>query len=147
MIVTNTSPHFYPYKDGVRRRKLWWNHCVSLKYCIVDKRTIWQLSATFIFSWPYKYKCDWFPKWLRLYFCKIFITLAAKVALWVAKRRHENRKWLVSSIPSLQRHTPEGVSMNLWHVLWYLKELKPTLNWKRYWSPKGDHVYQKCFLS
>ena len=56
----------------------------------------------------------------------------------VANKWQKNMKWFVSSIPWLHRHLPEGVSMKLWHFLWYLKELKPTLSWKRYRSPKGS---------
>ena len=40
------------------------------------------------------YRCDWFPKWFRLYFCKICITLLAKVARGIAKKGHKNRKWI-----------------------------------------------------
>ena len=83
-------------------------------------------------------QCDWFPKWVRRYFCKIAITVIAEVALRVAKKVHKNKKWLVSSIPWLQRNFSEGVSMKLWRYFFlYLKELRPTLSWKRYRSPKG----------
>ena len=95
------------------------------------------LSAKFMIWFPYKYRCDWFPKWFSLYFCNLCITLLAKVTLWVAKKGHENKKWLVSSMPWPQRHLSEGLSMKLWLYLWYLKRLNPTLNWRRYLSPKG----------
>ena len=114
-------------------------------YFIVDKR-IFLLSAKFMVWCPYRYRCDWFAKWFRLYFCKICITLLAKVALWAAKKGHENKKWLVSSIPWLQRHISEGVSIKLWHFLWYLKKLKPTLNWRRYRSPKGSWIPKMFFF-
>ena len=118
---------------GVRARKQSYieKRRLSFMYFIVDKMII-LLSARFMIGWPYIYRCDWFPKWFRLYFCKICITLLAKVALWIAKKGHKNRKWLVSLIPLLQRHISEGVSMKLWHFLWYLKGLRPTLNWSRY---------------
>ena len=115
-------------------------------YFIVDK-IIFLLSAKFMVGWPYRYRCDWFPKWFRLYFCKICITLLAKVALWGANKGHKNKKWLVSSIPWLQRHISEGVSMKLWDFLWYFKKLKPTLNCRRYRSPKGSCIPKMFFFS
>ena len=57
---------------GIRR--------VSFMYFIVDKR-IFLSSAKFTVGCPYRYRCDWFPKRFRLYFCRICITLLAKVAL------------------------------------------------------------------
>ena len=122
---------------GARKQSYIEKRRLSFMYFIVDKMII-LLSARFMIGWPYIYRCDWFPKWFRLYFCKICITLLAKVALWIAKKGHKNRKWLVSSIPLLQRHISEGVSMKLWHFLWYLKGLRPTLNWSRYRSPNGS---------
>ena len=64
-------------RDYVEKRR------VSFMSLIVDKR-IFLLSAKFIVRCPYKYKCGWFPKLFRLYFCRISITLAARVALLVA---------------------------------------------------------------
>ena len=93
---------------------------------------------------PYRYRCDLFPKWVILYFCKIAITL---IALTVAKKGHKNKKWLVSSIPSLQRHISVGMSMKLWRFLWHLKELKPILSWKMYRSPKGSCIPKMHFFS
>ena len=114
-------------------------------YFIVDRR-IFLLSAKFMVWCPYRYRCDWFPKWFRLYFCRICITLLAKVALWATKNGHENKKWLVSSIPWVKRHLSEGVSMKLWRFLWYLKKLKPTLYWVRYRSPKGSCIPKMFFF-
>ena len=53
---------------------------VSFMYFIVDKR-IFLLSARLTVGCPYRYRCDWFPKRSRLYFCRIGITLLANVAL------------------------------------------------------------------
>ena len=114
-------------------------------YSIVDKR-IFLWSAKLMVGCPYRYRCDWFPIWVRLYFCKIAITVIAKVALRVANKGHKNKKWLVSSILCLQRHLSEGVSMKLWRLLWYLKELKPTLSWKRYRSHKGSCIPKRLFF-
>ena len=79
-------------------------------------------------------------------FCKISITLVAKVALWAANKGHKHKKWLISSIPWLQRHISEGVSMKLWHFLWNIKQLKTTLYWRRYRSPKGVMYTKNVFF-
>ena len=118
---------------------------VSFMYFIVAK-IIFLLSLKFMVWWPYRYRRDWFPRPFRLYFCRICIILLAKVILWSAKKGHENKKWLVSSIPWLQRHLSEGVSMKLWRFLWCLNRLRPTLNWRRYQVLQG-HVYQMFFSS
>ena len=114
-------------------------------YSIVDKR-IFLLSAKLMAWYQYRCMCDLFPEWVRSYFCKIAITLIAKVALTVAKIGHKNKKWLVSSMPWLQRHISEGVLMKLWSFLWYLKELKPTLSCKMYRSPKGSCIPNMHFF-
>ena len=85
----------------------------------------------------YRYRCDWFPKRVGSYFCKIAINI----------NRQWSSKWFLSSIPWLQRHLSEGVSMKLWHVLWYLKEFKPLsepLSWSKY---RKDPLYQKYIFS
>ena len=41
---------------------------------------------------------------------------------------YKNKQWLVSSLPWLQRHLSERVSIKLGHLLWHLKELRPTFS-------------------
>ena len=47
-------------------------------YC--RQNDLFIISKTMILC-PYKYKCDWFIKISRLYFCTIAVTLAIRVAL------------------------------------------------------------------
>ena len=77
VIVTKPRVRWGVTRDYVEKRR------VSFMYLIVDKR-IFLLSAKFIVRCPYKYKCDWFPKLFRLYFCRISVTLATRVVLLVA---------------------------------------------------------------
>ena len=72
--------------------------------------------------------------------------LSYTIIIWKkAKKGHKNKKWLVSSISWLRRHLSEGVSMKLWRFLWYLKELRHTLSWNRYRSPKGSCIPKILF--
>ena len=108
---------------------------VSFIYFIVDNK-IWLLSMLSREKCPYKYNSGWFPRWFRLFLVKISITLTAKVTLWTANKGHSNKKWRISSILRLHPQISEGVSEKLCLILWLLKGLKFTLNWKRYLSPK-----------
>ena len=64
-----------------------WMGCLkSVKsplYSIVEKRIFLVCESNGAVP---LYRRDWFLEWVRLYFCKISITLIAKVALRVAKK-------------------------------------------------------------
>ena len=108
--------------DGVGEQTCVEKRQVSFMYSIVDKR-IFLLSAKLMVRCPRRYRCDWFPKWVRSYFCRIAITLIAKVALRVAKKGHKNKKWFVSSIRWLQRHLSQWGYDIFYDILRYLSPL------------------------
>ena len=107
---------------------------MSFIYFILDNE-MFLLSMRLMDRCPYRYNSSWFLRLFRLFLYKISITLTARFALWVAYRGHSNKKWLVSWLHS---RITEGVSAKLWRLLWFLRGLKFTLNWKIYRRPKGS---------
>ena len=113
-------------------------------YSIVDKR-IFLLPAKLMAWCPYRYRCDLFPKWVRLYFCKIAITLIAKVALTVAKKDTKIRSDWYLQYPDYKDIYQKGCQWSYDDFCDILRNLS-RLTWKMYRSPKGSCIPEMHFF-
>ena len=88
---------------------------------------------------PYRYRCDWFTKRVRPYFCKIAITLIAKVALRVAKKDSKIRSDSYLQYPDYKDICQKGYQRDYGIFCDILRNLSPLL----VGTGTEGHVYQK----